>query len=285
MKKPALLIGAAALLIGLAPMAMAGEPQPWAISFQHAVSPTMERITSLANFINGVIIAITLLVCGLLLYACFRFRADRNPKPATWSHNTPLEVLWTAIPAVILLLIAIPSFRLLYFMDRVKDADLTLKIVGHQWYWTYEYQDQNFKFDANMLDSDSLKPGQPRLLTADNPVVVPAGVPIRLQMTADDVIHSWSVPAFGVKTDAVPGRLNETWVQVDEPGTYYGQCSQLCGVNHGFMPIQVKAVPMEEFKAWVATAKTTFAHLDGSPPDRAVAMATDADATRGEKRP
>ncbi|MBI3446592.1 MAG: cytochrome c oxidase subunit II [Magnetospirillum sp.] len=262
-----------AVLTLLVPEAMAGEPQPWAIGYQHAASPTMERITSLATFINGVIVCITLLVSGLLAYACWRFSAKRNPKPATWSHNTPLEIVWTAVPAVILLLIAIPSFRLLYFMDRVQDADLTLKIVGHQWYWTYEYQDHDFKFDSNLVTEDSLKAGQPRLLTADNVLVVPAGVPIRLQMTADDVIHSWAVPAFGIKTDAVPGRLNETWVQVNESGTYYGQCSQLCGVNHGFMPIHVKAVPKEEFAAWVAEAKKTYAHLDGTRPDVAVALA------------
>lgn len=260
--------------------AWAAEPQPWAISFQQAVSPTMERITSLAGFINGVIVFITVLVCVLLLYACFRFRADRNPQPAAWAHNAPLEIAWTAIPAVILLLIAIPSFRLLYYMDRVKDADLTLKIVGHQWYWTYEYPDHDFKFDSNMVQAEDLKPGQPRLLTADNALVVPAGVPIRLQMTADDVIHSWSVPAFGVKTDAVPGRLNETWVQVDKPGEYYGQCSQLCGVNHGFMPVHVKAVPKEEFAAWVTQAKTAFNRIDGGRPDGAVRL-----ASRGEDRP
>lgn len=280
MNRSILALTAAVAVIGSIPVAMAGEPQPWALSFQHAVTPTMERIASLATFINGVIVAITLLVSGLLLYACTRFRADRNPKPATWSHNTPLEVVWTAIPAVILLLIAIPSFRLLYFMDKVQDADMTLKIVGHQWYWTYEYPDHDFKFDSNMVQTEDLKPGQPRLLTADNTMVVPVGVPIRLQMTADDVIHSWSVPAFGVKTDTVPGRLNETWVQVDKAGEYHGQCSQLCGVNHGFMPIHVKAVPKEEFLAWVAQAKTKFARIDGTRPETTVAL-----ATRGEDRP
>ncbi|WP_245651182.1 cytochrome c oxidase subunit II [Paramagnetospirillum marisnigri] len=233
----------------------------------------MERIQSLAGFINGVIVLITLLVSGLLAYACWRFKADRNPKPAQWSHNTPLEVAWTAIPAIILLLIAIPSFRLLYFMDKVQDADMTLKIVGHQWYWSYEYPDHDFKFDSLMVQAEDLKPGQPRLLTADNEVVVPVGVPIRLQMTADDVIHSWAVPAFGVKTDAIPGRLNESWVQVNQPGSYYGQCSQLCGVNHGFMPVHVRAVSKEEFAAWVATAKTKFARIDGTPPNRSIAMA------------
>ncbi|KIL98332.1 Cytochrome c oxidase polypeptide II [Paramagnetospirillum magnetotacticum MS-1] len=280
MNRSNLALSAVVAVIGMAPVAMAGEPQPWAFSFQPGASPTMERITSLASFINVVIVAITLLVSGLLLYACTRFRADRNPKPATWSHNTPLEVVWTAIPAVILLLIAIPSFRLLYFMDRVQDAEMTLKIVGHQWYWTYEYPDHDFKFDSNMVQAEDLKPGQPRLLTADNTLVVPAGVPIRLQMTADDVIHSWSVPAFGIKTDAVPGRLNETWVQVKEPGTYYGQCSQLCGVNHGFMPVHVKAVPKEEFLAWVAQAKKTFAHLDGTRPETTVALAETAGGNR-----
>lgn len=273
MNRSILVLTAAVAVIGFAPVAMAGEPQPWAISFQHAASPTMERIASLATFINGVIVVTTMLVCGLLLYACTRFRADRNPKPATWSHNTRLEIVWTAIPTVILLLIAIPSFRLLYFMDRVQDADMTLKIIGHQWYWTYEYQDHNFKFDSNMVQTEDLKPGQPRLLTADNTLVVPTGVPIRLQMTADDVIHSWSVPAFGVKTDTVPGRLNETWVQVNKPGEYYGQCSQLCGVNHAFMPIHVKAVPKEEFLAWVTQAKKTFASIDGTRPETAVALA------------
>lgn len=274
------LAAAVIVLIGLVPAAMAGEPQPWAISFQHAVSPTMERIASLATFINGVIVCITLLVSGLLLYVCTRFRADRNPKPAAWAHNTPLEIAWTAIPAAILLLIAIPSFRLLYFMDRAHDAEMTLKIVGHQWYWSYEYPDHDFKFDSNMVQAEDLKPGQPRLLTADNALVVPAGVPIRLQMTADDVIHSWSVPAFGVKTDAVPGRLNETWVQVDQPGEYYGQCSQLCGVNHGFMPVHVKAVSKAEFAAWAAQAKTAFNRIDGTPPGAAVKI-----ASRGEDRP
>ncbi|EME68547.1 Heme/copper-type cytochrome/quinol oxidase [Paramagnetospirillum caucaseum] len=280
MNRSILALTAAAAFIGLAPVALAGEPQPWAFSFQHGVSPTMERIASLATFINGVIVVITLLVSGLLLYACTRFRADRNPKPATWSHNTPLEIVWTAIPAVILLLIAIPSFRLLYFMDKVQDADMTLKIVGHQWYWSYEYPDHDVRFDSNMVQAEDLKPGQPRLLTADNALVVPVGVPIRLQMTADDVIHSWSVPAFGVKTDTVPGRLNETWVQVDKPGDYHGQCSQLCGVNHGFMPIHVKAVPKEEFTAWLAQAKTKFARIDGTRPGTSVAL-----ATRGEDRP
>ena len=274
MKRSTLLaFGMAVVALCLAPPSVAAEPQAWAFGFQKGASPTMERIQSLAGFINAVIVSITILVSALLGYACWRFSAKRNPKPANWSHNTPLEVAWTAIPAVILLLIAIPSFRLLYFMDRVQDADLTVKIVGHQWYWSYEYPDQDFKFDSMIVAEEDLKPGQPRLLTADNELVVPAGVPIRLQMTADDVIHSWAVPAFGVKSDAVPGRLNESWVQVNESGVYYGQCSQLCGINHGFMPIHVRALPKEEFEAWAAAAKHKFAHLDGTPPTTEVALA------------
>jgi cytochrome c oxidase subunit 2 len=262
---------AAGLLVALP--ALADEPQPWAIGFQKGASPTMERITTLSTLINGVIVAIVVLVTGLLAYACWRFRAGRNPTPTNWTHNTKLEIAWTAIPAVILLLIAIPSFRLLYFMDRVQQADMTLKITGHQWYWSYEYPDQDFKFDSMMVQDDALEPGQRRLLTADNPLVLPAGVPIRLQMTADDVIHSWSVPAFGVKTDAIPGRLNESWVQINEPGVYYGQCSQLCGVNHGFMPIQVRALPKDQYEEWVAEAKKKFAHLDGSPASTSLSSA------------
>jgi len=239
--------------------AMADEPLPWAIGFQKGASPTMERITTLSTLINGVIVAIVVLVTALVAWCAWRYNAARNPTPATWSHNTPLEIAWTAIPALILVLIAIPSFRLLYFMDRVQDADMTLKITGHQWYWTYEYLDHDLQFDALMVQDADLQPGQRRLLTTDNEVVLPVGVPIRIQLTADDVIHAWAVPAFGIKTDAVPGRLNETWVTITEPGVYYGQCSELCGVNHAFMPIMVRAVPPEQFQAWVEESRTKFA--------------------------
>jgi cytochrome c oxidase subunit 2 len=249
--------------LSLAPAAMATEPLPWAIGFQKGASPTMEGITTLSTILNGIIVAIVVYVTALVAYTAWRFNAKRNPVPATWSHNTRLEIAWTAIPAVILLIIAIPSFRLLYFMDRTMDADMTLKVVGHQWYWSYEYPDHDFKFDALMLTDEELRPGQPRLLTTDNPVVLPVGVPIRIVMTADDVIHSWAVPAFGIKTDTVPGRLNETWVQINDPGIYYGQCSELCGVNHGFMPIMVRAVPRPEYDQWVADAKTRFASISG----------------------
>jgi len=239
--------------------AWADEPLPWSIGFQNGASSTMERISTLSTILNAVIVAIVILVTGLIAYCAWRFNARRNPVPANWSHNTKLEIAWTAIPALILVLIAIPSFRLLYYMDRVQDADVTVKIVGHQWYWSYEFPDSGVKFDALMVPDADIKPEQRRLLSTDNELVLPVNVPIRLQMTADDVIHAWAVPAFGIKTDAVPGRLNETWVQISTPGVYYGQCSELCGVNHGFMPITVRAVPREQFQAWLEDARVKFA--------------------------
>ncbi|MBX9634048.1 MAG: cytochrome c oxidase subunit II [Magnetospirillum sp.] len=239
--------------------AWADEPLSWAMGFQNSASPTMERISALATIINSVIIAIMALVTALIGWCIWRYNARRNPVPAAWSHNTKLEIAWTAIPALILVVIAIPSFRLLYFMDRVQNADMTLKVVAHQWYWSYEYPEKGLKFDALMVQDTDLKPGQKRLLTTDTEVVLPVGVPIRIQITADDVIHSWAMPAFGIKTDAVPGRLNETWVNITTAGTYYGQCSELCGVNHGFMPIMVRAVPPEQFQAWADESLTKFA--------------------------
>jgi cytochrome c oxidase subunit II len=249
--------------VAVAGPALADEPLPWAIGFQKGASPTMERITTLSTILNGIIVAIVVFVTALVAYIAWRFNAKRNPTPATWSHNTKLEIAWTAIPAIILLVVAIPSFRLLYFMDRTQEAEMTLKVTGHQWYWSYEYPDQDFTFDALMVADADIQPGQRRLLTTDNPVVLPVGVPIRILMTADDVIHAWAVPAFGIKTDTVPGRTNESWVQINEPGVYYGQCSELCGVNHGFMPIMVHAVPRDEYDRWVAEAKTKFASISG----------------------
>ena len=245
------------------PQAWADEPLPWAIGFQNGASSTMERITTLSTILNAVSVLIVVLVTGLIAYCAWRFNARRNPVPATWSHNTKLEIAWTAIPALILVLIAIPSFRLLYYMDRVQDADVTLKITGHQWYWSYEFPDNGVKFDAMMVADADIKPDQRRLLSTDNELVLPVGVPIRIQMTSDDVIHAWAVPAFGIKTDAVPGRLNETWGQISTPGIYYGQCSELCGVNHGFMPITVRAVPREQFHAWLEDARVKFASNAG----------------------
>jgi cytochrome c oxidase subunit 2 len=243
--------------------AMAVEPRNWQLGLQPAHSPTA---TSIHHFHNGLLIVITVItvfVLILLLYASWRFREKRNPTPSTTTHNTLIEILWTVIPIMILIGIAIPSFRLLYFADRTTDADMTLKILGNQWYWSYEYPDNgNFTFDANLVQDADLKPGQHRLMTTDNPVVLPVGKKIRLLMTSRDVLHSWAVSSLGVKLDNVPGRTNETWVEIDTPGTYYGFCSELCGAGHAYMPIMVKAVTPAEFDNWVELAKKTFAQVD-----------------------
>lgn len=247
-----------------------GSPQPWQMGFQPANSPVMERIVELNDFITAVMFAVVLLVMGLLLYVIVRFNSKRNPVPQKFSHNQVLEVAWTVAPVAILIAIAIPSFKLLYFMDRAQDADMTLKVTGHQWYWSYEYPDQaGIAFDSFMKYPDALEEGEPRLLAVDNEVVLPVGKTVRILLTSTDVIHSWAVPSLGIKTDSLPGRLNETWVRIEEPGTYYGQCSELCGVNHGFMPVAVRAVPEAEFDAWVEQAQARW----GAPQEDAVKLA------------
>ena len=255
------LAGVAPLLAASATAALAAEPLPWQIGLQPAASVTMEHIAWFHNvLLLPIIFAISAFVLGLLVYVIWRFDEKVNPVPSKTTHNTLIEVLWTVIPIVILVGIAIPSFKLLYFTDKTADAEMTLKITGHQWYWSYEYPDQaGLHFDSNMIAENELKPGQRRLLEVDNRVVLPTNTNIRLIMTAADVIHAWRIPAFGVMKDAVPGRLNETWVRIDREGVYYGQCSELCGVNHSFMPIAVEAVSKEKFAAWVQKAQKDFA--------------------------
>lgn len=241
-------------------LAAEGLAHPWQLGFQHAATPVMEKLNGLHNFVLVIITLITLFVLALLAYVCTRFSAKNNPVPSKTSHNTLIEVVWTTIPIMILVAIAIPSLRLHYFMDVQEKSDLTLKIVGRQWYWEYEYPDQGISFESRLVADKELKPGQPRLLTVDNDVVVPVGEVVKIQITGGDVIHSWAVPSFGVKVDAIPGRLNEQWFKVEEPGDYYGQCSELCGVDHGFMPIHVRAVSKEEFASWVASKKKSAAN-------------------------
>jgi len=228
----------------------------------------MERIDGFHDALLVVIAAIAGFVLLMLLLVIVRFREGRNPIPSKTSHHTVLEVVWTAVPVLILVLIAIPSFRLLYYADRApaaEGAELTVKAIGHQWYWSYEYPDNgNFTFDALLVPDEEIAAGQLRLLETDNRVVLPGGVDIRLLIAADDVIHSWAIPAFGVKLDAVPGRVNETWVNITREGTFYGQCSELCGVGHAYMPIAVEAVSREKFAAWVEEAKAKYAEV-GSP--------------------
>ena len=254
---------AALLVAAMVFPAFAAEPLPWKLGLQDPVTPTMERITSFHNMLLWVCVLISLFVLALLAYVVLKFNEKANPVPSKTTHNTLVEVLWTAVPIVILVAIAVPSFKLLYYADKTKDAEMTLKIVGHQWYWSYEYPDfGEIKFDSNMIADKDLKPGQRRLLEVDNRVVLPVGTNIRILMTAADVIHAWRIPAFGVMKDAVPGRLGETWVRIDKEGVYYGQCSELCGINHAYMPIAVEAVSKQKFAAWVEEAKKKSASTD-----------------------
>ena len=262
----------AALLTGTG--ASAGEPTPWQMGLQQAATPLMQSIDDLHDILLVICTLITLFVLGLLLYVMWRFHEGRNPTPTRTTHNTLVEVLWTVIPVVILVLIAIPSFKLLYYSDTIPKADMTVKAIGHQWYWSYEYPDHgNFTFDATILADDELKEGQPRLLSVDNRIVVPVNKVVRVQVTADDVLHAWAIPAFGVKVDGVPGRLNEVWFKAEKTGVYYGQCSELCGVNHGFMPIRVDVVTVQEFNAWISWAKKEFAAEDDGTGPKATEVA------------
>ena len=253
-------------LAGAAGSALAQQPTDWEVDFQTALSPSMERIVDFNLMVTIIIVIITAFVFALMAWIVVRYNKKRNPVPSKTTHNTMLEVIWTVVPVIILLVIAVPSFRLLYFTDRVENADMTLKAIGHQWYWSYEYPDHgDFTFDALMLEDDELEEGQPRLLATDEAVVLPVGAKIRLLTTADDVIHSWAIPALGVKMDSVPGRVNETWFQINREGMYYGQCSELCGTLHGFMPIMIEAVSQEDFDAWVEMAREEFASADDIP--------------------
>ncbi|HEY7991531.1 MAG TPA: cytochrome c oxidase subunit II [Stellaceae bacterium] len=257
-------IGAALATLAALPAVAADElPQDWQIGMQQAATPVREHIDSLHGELIVIITLITLFVLALLAYVIIRFNARRNPVPSTRTHNSVLELIWTAVPVLILLAIAIPSFKLMYYMDRTPKPDMTLKVTGHQWYWSYEYPDQKLNFDSNILSDDKAKAaGKPRLLAVDNPVVVPVGETIRVLVTSTDVIHSWFMPAFGVQEYAVIGRTNFAWMKIDRPGTYYGECNQICGNNHPFMPIEVHAVSKEEFAKWLADAKKKFAHND-----------------------
>ncbi|WP_042442687.1 cytochrome c oxidase subunit II [Azospirillum sp. B510] len=244
--------------------ALANEPRPWEMGMQPSASPVKHLMTSFNDLLTVIITLIVVFVAGLLAYCAVRFNAKRNPVPSKTSHHTLLEVAWTVVPVIILIVIAVPSFKLLYAAERIPQADMTIKVTGHQWYWDYEYPDHgNITFSSYMIADADLKPGQRRLLEVDNRVLVPVNTTVRVLVTAGDVIHSWAVPAFGLKKDGVPGRINETWFKAEREGVYYGQCSEICGTNHGFMPIAVEAVSKEAFDAWVAKAKTASAPKDG----------------------
>ena len=240
--------------------AFANQPVDWQLGFQKAASESMRDIVAFHdNLLLPIIIAISVFVLFLMLYACVRFRASANPNPSKRTHNVTVEVLWTLIPCLILIVMAVPSFKILYKQDTIPKADLTIKAIGYQWYWGYEYPDENLEFDSYMIEEKDLKANQPRLLAVDNQVVVPVGKVVKVLITANDVLHAWALPSFGVKRDAVPGRINETWFKAEKVGTYYGQCSELCGIKHAFMPIAVRVVSNEEYEEWLSEAKEKFA--------------------------
>ena len=239
---------------------LANQPKQWQLGFQDSASQSMTEIVSFHNnILLPIIIAISVFVLFLMIYACVRFRASRNPVPSKTTHNVAVEVLWTLIPCLILIVMAVPSFKILYKQDTIPKADVTVKAVGYQWYWGYEYPDENIIFDSYMVDEKDLKSDQPRLLSVDNEVVVPVNKVVKVLITANDVLHAWALPSFGVKRDAVPGRINETWFKAEKEGTYYGQCSELCGIKHAFMPITVKVVSEGDYQEWLLEARVKFA--------------------------
>lgn len=253
-----------------------GQPAPWEVYYQRAVSPIMERVTDLHNMLLVIITLITLFVLALLAICIVRFNSKANPTPSKTTHNTLLEIAWTTLPVIILVVIAVPSFKLIYYYDRVPDAEMTIKATGNQWYWNYEYPDHGgFDFDSIMLEDDQRTDpeNQPRLLAVDTPIVIPVDTTVRILTTATDVIHAFALPSAGVKIDAVPGRINETWMRIEETGTYYGQCSELCGQRHGFMPIQVNVVSKAEFDAWIQQKQAEL--LDGGPERKLAARASE----------
>jgi cytochrome c oxidase subunit 2 len=240
--------------------AWADQPKNWQLGFQDSASQSMTEIVSFHNnILLPVIIAISVFVLFLMIYVCIRFRASNNPNPSKTTHNVAVEVLWTLIPCLILIVMAVPSFKILYKQDTIPKADLTIKAVGYQWYWGYEYPDENIIFESYMIKDEDLKENQPRLLTVDNEVIVPVNKVVKVLITANDVLHAWALPSFGVKRDAVPGRINETWFKAEKVGTYYGQCSELCGIQHAFMPITVRVVSEEDYAEWLSGAKIKFA--------------------------
>ena len=266
-------LNATALIFGIllasagAAFAGLGQPTPWQLGLQDAASPVMEEIASFHNYVLWIVTAITIFVLALLVIIIVRFNARANPTPSRTTHNTPLEIIWTIVPVVILVAIAIPSFRLLFTELDVPAVDLTIKATGKQWYWSYAYPDNgNFEFDSLIVADKDLKADQPRLLTVDNEMVVPVNKVVHVLVTGADVIHSFAVPSFGIKIDAVPGRINDTWFKATIQGTFHGQCSELCGKDHSFMPITVRVTDDKGFAAWAAQAKQKYAGGENTPP-------------------
>jgi len=266
---PAIALLATIVLTGIG---HAQVPEEWQLGFQDPATPVMERLVDFNNILIWMCVIISLFVFVLLGIIIFKFNRKANPVPTKRSHNTLIEVLWTVIPVIILVAIAVPSLRLLYYQDRAVDAEMTIKAIGKQWYWTYEYPDigEDISFDAVMLEEEELTEGQYRLLETDTRVVVPVDTTVRLLVTADDVIHAWTIPAFGVKVDGIPGRVNEAWFKATKEGVFYGQCSELCGAYHAFMPINVEVVSKEAYIEWVDFAREEYAQNNQDTPQNLI---------------
>jgi cytochrome c oxidase subunit 2 len=236
-----------------------GVPHDWQMGFPQSYTPVMEKVAALHDLLLVIISLISAFVLALLLYVMWRFHASRHPVPSTVTHNTVIEILWTILPILILVVIAVPSFRLLYYGDKAQDAAMTVKVTGHQWYWNYEYPDQgNLSIDSRILseaDRAKLKPNEPRMLAVDQEMVIPSNTVVRIIGTAADSMHGWTVWGFGIKKTVIPGRLNEGWIEVPKEGIYFGQCSQICGQDHSYMPIAIRVVSKAEFDKWVADKK------------------------------
>jgi len=261
-----LIVAAALAAGGIAFAADYGQPVPWQMVFQKSAAPTMDDIIWFHDLVLYIIIAITVFVLALLVIIIMKFNATANPTPSRTTHNTLLEVAWTVIPVVILVVIAIPSFRILFVQLNTPPADLTIKATGKQWYWSYSYPDSKFEFDSILAcDQSRQKCEPPRLLAVDNEMVVPVNKVVRMHVIGAEVIHAFAVPSFGIKIDAIPGRLNETWFKATREGTYYGQCSELCGKDHAYMPIAVRVVSEQAFAQWLADAKKKFARIEDEP--------------------
>jgi len=266
---PFWLVAAASCLFAGA--ASAAQPLPWQMGLQQPAGTIAEMADNLHNLLLVVITLISLFVLGLLIYVGIRFRASANPVPSRTSHNTVIEILWTVIPVLILVGIAVPSFRLLYYLDRTADTDMVIKVTGNQWYWNYEYPDEGIAFDSYLVAEEDLKEGQIRLLSVDYPLVVPENTRIKLLITGNDVMHSFFVPSLAVQVYAFIGRTNEVWIDVPAgTQTYYGQCNQICGVNHAYMPIEVRALPEAEYQAWLKSARQEFAMNTPTPAETPV---------------
>jgi cytochrome c oxidase subunit 2 len=261
-----------------------GVPHDWQVNFPAPYTPLMEKVESLHDLLLVIITLISVFVLALLLYVMWRFHASRNPTPTTTTHNTVLEIAWTIIPILVLVVIAIPSFRLLYYGDKAPDAAMTVKVTGHQWYWQYEYPDQgNISIDSRMMaeaDRVKQKPDQPRMLAVDNEMVIPANTVIRVIGTGADVMHGWTVWGFGIKKTVIPGRLNEGWIEVPKEGLYFGQCSQICGQDHNYMPIAVKVVSKADFDSWVAEKKKAAGLIPATGPATGLASVSTIPANR-----